>query len=83
MAPTDFRLRQVISLIFRKSLRLSGRARLKHSSGQITTLISADAARLDLASATIHKYVLFSYSIFESVPSSDGSISLWINPIQV
>ncbi|GJJ12857.1 hypothetical protein Clacol_007102 [Clathrus columnatus] len=44
----------VISLIFRKSLRLSGRARMKHSSGQITTLISTDATRLDLASAQVH-----------------------------
>ncbi|KAF8500114.1 multidrug resistance-associated ABC transporter [Gautieria morchelliformis] len=44
----------VISLIFRKSLRLSARSRIKHSSGQITTLISADASRLDLASATVH-----------------------------
>lgn len=44
----------VISLIFRKSLRLSGRARLKHSTGQITTLISTDATRLDLASAQVH-----------------------------
>ena len=48
---------QVISLIFRKSLRLSGRARAKHSTGQITTLISTDATRLDLASAMIHKCV--------------------------
>ncbi|GJJ12903.1 hypothetical protein Clacol_007149 [Clathrus columnatus] len=44
----------VISLIFRKSLRLSGRARMKHSTGQITTLISTDATRLDLASAQVH-----------------------------
>ncbi|KAF8580407.1 multidrug resistance-associated ABC transporter [Ramaria rubella] len=45
---------QVISLIFRKSLRLSGKARLKHSSGQIATLISTDATRIDLASMMIH-----------------------------
>ncbi|KIJ49226.1 hypothetical protein M422DRAFT_225864 [Sphaerobolus stellatus SS14] len=44
----------VISLIFRKSLRLSNRARAKHSTGQITTLISTDATRLDLASALVH-----------------------------
>ncbi|KAF8235236.1 multidrug resistance-associated ABC transporter [Tricholoma matsutake] len=37
----------VIGNIFRKSLRLSGRARLEHSVGQITTMISADATRLD------------------------------------
>ncbi|KAF8578287.1 multidrug resistance-associated ABC transporter [Ramaria rubella] len=44
----------IISLIFRKSLCLSGKARLKHSSGQITTLISTDATRIDLASTLIH-----------------------------
>lgn len=39
----------VIGTIFRKSLRLSGRARLEHSVGQITTMISTDATRLDRA----------------------------------
>ncbi|KAF9020670.1 multidrug resistance-associated ABC transporter [Hymenopellis radicata] len=37
----------VIGSIFRKSLRLSGRARIEHSVGQITTMISADSQRLD------------------------------------
>ncbi|CAK5271106.1 unnamed protein product [Mycena citricolor] len=37
----------VIGAVFRKSLRLSGRARLEHSVGQTTTIISADSARLD------------------------------------
>ncbi|KZP09468.1 multidrug resistance-associated ABC transporter [Athelia psychrophila] len=37
----------VIGTITRKSLRLSGRARLSHSNGQITTMISTDSARLD------------------------------------
>ncbi|KZS90158.1 multidrug resistance-associated ABC transporter [Sistotremastrum niveocremeum HHB9708] len=45
----------VISTIFRKSLRLSGRARLTHSIGQITTMISTDATRLDFASAFVHQ----------------------------
>ncbi|RDX54457.1 multidrug resistance-associated ABC transporter [Lentinus brumalis] len=44
----------VIGAIFRKSLRLSGRARLTHSVGQITTMISTDSARLDRNSYAIH-----------------------------
>ncbi|KAJ7503910.1 hypothetical protein B0H11DRAFT_2352827 [Mycena galericulata] len=37
----------IIGSVFRKSLRLSGRARLEHTVGQTTTIISTDAARLD------------------------------------
>ncbi|KAF9466027.1 multidrug resistance-associated ABC transporter [Collybia nuda] len=37
----------VIGIIFRKSLRISGRARLIHPTGKITTMISTDASRLD------------------------------------
>ncbi|KAF7297335.1 Multidrug resistance-associated ABC transporter protein [Mycena indigotica] len=37
----------IIGAVFRKSLRLSGRARLEHSVGQTTTIISTDASRLD------------------------------------
>ncbi|KAF8962130.1 multidrug resistance-associated ABC transporter [Flammula alnicola] len=37
----------IIGSVFRKSLRLSGRARVNHSTGQITTMISTDATRLD------------------------------------
>ncbi|EJD44619.1 ATP-dependent bile acid permease [Auricularia subglabra TFB-10046 SS5] len=44
----------LVSAIFRKSLRLSGRARLQHSTGQITTMISADCSRLDMASGFFH-----------------------------
>ncbi|KAI5122830.1 hypothetical protein M0805_003125 [Coniferiporia weirii] len=44
----------VIGAIFRKSLRLSGRARAKHSVGQVTTMISTDATRLDLCSQYVH-----------------------------
>ncbi|KAI0700340.1 ATP-dependent bile acid permease [Cytidiella melzeri] len=36
-----------VGAIFRKALRLSGRARLAHSVGQVTTMISTDATRLD------------------------------------
>ncbi|KZO98300.1 multidrug resistance-associated ABC transporter [Calocera viscosa TUFC12733] len=52
---TGFLIRtSVISNIFRKALRLSGKSRLTHSTGQITTMISADATRLDMASAFAH-----------------------------
>ncbi|KDQ12182.1 hypothetical protein BOTBODRAFT_34790 [Botryobasidium botryosum FD-172 SS1] len=44
----------VISCIFRKSLRLSAKSRIKHSMGQITTIISTDASRLDLAASQFH-----------------------------
>jgi hypothetical protein len=50
-------LPQAIGIIFRKSLRLSGRARVDHSVGQITTMISSDATRLDMSAAFFHKYV--------------------------
>ncbi|KAL6300347.1 multidrug resistance-associated ABC transporter [Sparassis latifolia] len=44
----------VIGAIFRKSLRLSGRARQNHSVGQITTMISSDAARLERVTSFAH-----------------------------
>ncbi|RDB25946.1 Multidrug resistance-associated protein 1 [Hypsizygus marmoreus] len=44
----------LIGNIFRKSLRLSGRARLDHSVGQVTTMISTDATRLDQLTVFIH-----------------------------
>ncbi|KAJ7890947.1 multidrug resistance-associated ABC transporter [Mycena olivaceomarginata] len=44
----------IIGSIFRKSLRLSGRARLEHSVGQITTMISSDAEKFDLLSYLVH-----------------------------
>ncbi|KAM5532134.1 hypothetical protein V8D89_014227 [Ganoderma adspersum] len=44
----------LIGAIFRKSLRLSGRARLEHSVGQITTMISSDTVRLERNIYTIH-----------------------------
>lgn len=43
-----------IGLIFRKSLRLSGRARTQHSVGQITTMISTDTTRLDRVGSMAH-----------------------------
>ncbi|KAF9488932.1 multidrug resistance-associated ABC transporter [Pleurotus eryngii] len=44
----------LIGNIFRKSLRLSGRARAQHGVGQITTMISTDSERLDAFSSTAH-----------------------------
>ncbi|KAF8217563.1 multidrug resistance-associated ABC transporter [Mycena galopus ATCC 62051] len=44
----------IIGSIFRKSLRLSGRARLEHSVGQITTMISSDVEKFDLLSYLAH-----------------------------
>ncbi|KAI1798260.1 multidrug resistance-associated ABC transporter [Ganoderma leucocontextum] len=44
----------LIGAIFRKSLRLSGRARLEHSVGQITTMISADTVRLERNAYMVH-----------------------------
>ncbi|KAJ3517101.1 hypothetical protein NLJ89_g715 [Agrocybe chaxingu] len=44
----------VVGNIFRKSLRLSGKARAEHSVGQITTMISTDATHLDMFSAFAH-----------------------------
>jgi ATP-binding cassette subfamily C (CFTR/MRP) protein 1 len=36
-----------IGSVFRKSMRLSSRARLEHTVGQTTTIISSDATRLE------------------------------------
>ncbi|KAG9227354.1 hypothetical protein CCMSSC00406_0004107 [Pleurotus cornucopiae] len=44
----------LVGNIFRKSLRLSGRARAQHGVGQITTMISTDSERLDAFSSTAH-----------------------------
>ncbi|KAF5370913.1 hypothetical protein D9615_009789 [Tricholomella constricta] len=44
----------IIGAIFRKSTRLSGRARLEHTVGQITTMISTDATRIDQFAAFAH-----------------------------
>lgn len=45
----------IIGSVARKSLRLSGRGRVNHSTGQITTMISTDATRLDRFSVFSHK----------------------------
>ena len=47
---TGFMVRTtLISVISRKSLRLSGESRMKHSNGQLVTHISADASFFDWA----------------------------------
>ncbi|KAJ7800821.1 hypothetical protein B0H14DRAFT_3490252 [Mycena olivaceomarginata] len=38
---------RIIGSVFRKSLRLSARARVEHTVGQTTTIISTDSVRLD------------------------------------
>jgi ATP-binding cassette subfamily C (CFTR/MRP) protein 1 len=68
-----------IGTIFRKSLRLSGRARMEHSVGQITTMISTDTSRLDRSSAFFHKSV---HPGFLEC-SLTMPISIWIGPIQI
>lgn len=45
----------VIGAIYRKSLRLSARARLDHNVGKITTMISADATRLERNTYNAHQ----------------------------
>ena len=45
---------KAIGVVFRKALRLSGRARNEHNIGQITTLIATDAAHLDAFSIQSH-----------------------------
>ncbi|QRV79190.1 ABC transporter transmembrane region [Ceratobasidium sp. AG-Ba] len=52
---TGFLVRtSVIAVIFRKSLRLSGRSRTRHSTGQITTMVSSDCTKLDFACGYFH-----------------------------
>ncbi|KZW01098.1 cadmium ion transporter [Exidia glandulosa HHB12029] len=45
----------VSAMIFRKSLRLSGKARITHSKGHITTMMSEDAPRFESAVYTLHQ----------------------------
>ncbi|KAK0560138.1 hypothetical protein OC844_003956 [Tilletia horrida] len=44
----------LVNVILRKALRLDSRARLEHSTGKITTMISADCTRIDMASGLFH-----------------------------
>ncbi|ESK94758.1 abc transporter [Moniliophthora roreri MCA 2997] len=47
----------IIGSIFRKSLRLSGKARAKHTTGQVMTMISSDATRLD-------QFVMYAHNVW-------------------
>ncbi|KAH7103875.1 ATP-dependent bile acid permease [Auriculariales sp. MPI-PUGE-AT-0066] len=42
------------AMVFRKSLRISNKARLEHTRGQISTMLSEDTTRLETAVYTIH-----------------------------
>ncbi|PVG03951.1 hypothetical protein CPB86DRAFT_748462 [Serendipita vermifera] len=44
----------IIGQIFRKALRLSGKSRVEHSPGKITTMLSTDTTRLDFALGFCH-----------------------------
>ena len=75
---------KVVGSIFRKSLRLSGRARNEHSVGQITTMISSDATYLDLYSGIAHQSVLYFGPWFYIIgPNTCRWDSIWASPIQV
>ncbi|KAJ7123626.1 multidrug resistance-associated ABC transporter [Mycena epipterygia] len=66
----------IIGSVIRKSMRLSGRARLERNVGQTTTIISTDAARLDQFSQFGHKCVGISFSILANLPLSLGYSAL-------
>jgi hypothetical protein len=61
----------IIGSVFRKSLRLSARARLEHTVGQTTTIISTDSVRLDRFAMFGHKCVYFHFiGIYQLTDSS-------------
>ncbi|KAJ7607493.1 multidrug resistance-associated ABC transporter [Roridomyces roridus] len=62
----------IVGSVFRKSIWLSGRARLEHTIGQTTTIISADSARLD-------RFCFFVHNLWESPVQIIIVIGLLIN----
>ncbi|KAJ7270615.1 multidrug resistance-associated ABC transporter [Mycena haematopus] len=62
----------IIGSVFRKSLRLSARARIKHTVGQTTTIISTDSVRLD-------RFCLFGHNIWTSPIQIIIGVGLLIN----
>ncbi|KAJ7457054.1 multidrug resistance-associated ABC transporter [Mycena latifolia] len=62
----------IIGSVFRKSMRLSARARLEHTVGQTTTIISTDAARLD-------RFSQFGHNIWTSPIQIVIGVGLLIN----
>ncbi|KAF7373650.1 Oligomycin resistance ATP-dependent permease YOR1 [Mycena sanguinolenta] len=62
----------IIGSVFRKSLRLSPRARIEHTVGQTTTIISTDSVRLD-------RFCLFGHNIWTSPIQIIIGVGLLIN----
>ncbi|KAF8124850.1 hypothetical protein K438DRAFT_2034116 [Mycena galopus ATCC 62051] len=62
----------IIGSVFRKSLRLSARARIEHTVGQTTTIISTDSVRLD-------RFCLFGHNIWTSPMQIIIGVGLLIN----
>ncbi|KAJ7353075.1 multidrug resistance-associated ABC transporter [Mycena albidolilacea] len=62
----------IIGSVFRKSLRLSARARVEHTVGQTTTIISTDSVRLD-------RFCMFGHNIWTSPIQIIIGVGLLIN----
>ncbi|KAJ7827858.1 multidrug resistance-associated ABC transporter [Mycena olivaceomarginata] len=62
----------IIGSVFRKSLRLSARARVEHTVGQTTTIISTDSVRLD-------RFSMFGHNIWTSPIQIIIGVGLLIN----
>ncbi|KAJ6465868.1 multidrug resistance-associated ABC transporter [Mycena sanguinolenta] len=62
----------IIGSVFRKSLRFSPRARIEHTVGQTTTIISTDSLRLD-------RFCLFGHNIWTSPIQIIIGVGLLIN----
>ncbi|KAK7050453.1 oligomycin resistance ATP-dependent permease YOR1 [Favolaschia claudopus] len=62
----------IIGSVFRKSMRLSARARLEHTVGQTTTIISTDSVRLD-------RFCMFGHNIWTSPIQIIIGVGLLIN----
>lgn len=72
---------QLIGAIFHKSLRLSGRARQTHTVGKVTTMISADTSRLDMACRVAHKFVFICKA--QEIVLTPSAYSLWSSALQI
>lgn len=69
---------QLNANVFRKTLRMSPRARIEHPKGQITNLFSEDSELVVGAAGMLHTLVaLFSSSVFLTISR------LWVSPIQI
>ncbi|KAF8884421.1 ATP-dependent bile acid permease [Gymnopilus junonius] len=72
----------LIGTIFRKALRLSGRARVDHTVGQITTMISTDATRLDRFSFFAHNLWVAPIQIAIGIGLLIGNVMMLGFPLQ-